>query len=534
MAKLYSCPVPFRLKRLALRIVMISAVTNLLLFPRAYHWYKEYAGNAQKPLSVMLAVYLVPPSSVVLHSCFRSHVWPFWPTILDFFYSVFELLGLLSALILPYHWGYAYRVWSTPDSDTLHTVSSFSLVILYAITCCVDIWEIWCYRGKNLFAPYDFCACSLRNARMDSRATRIVRGIVAILSMLLIISWAFYALVARPAFIMATYHLSYYKTFKRPPRNYTLPQSAVLVLPSVYTELSNVDGVISISILDRPLPLDCRFMKLEGNASAVSCMTQGLHLEEDRNPARALEGTYTVDFSKLPNYPSSAFSSLYLIMPSANATIPEALQATHPVLLLPGVRAFGVLDISELQELSNNAAAVFGLPQHDVFRIAVVRSLLPDPSFPTSQNNQTASLRLALLQPGPDMTVEQEYEMDSIPSGFAFLGGAWTFINGVFAAIFGTTILLLFFGVKPLSVYGLIHTLTRVPNRLHFKEYTLSAEDQQRCVAMLREHLLDTGDADEEPSFRPSIPGEGGRLSTKEVDYDEESLVERGPEKYGF
>lgn len=45
-----------------------------------------------------------------------------------------------------------------------------------------------------------------------------------------------------------------------------------------------------------------------------------------------------------------------------------------------------------------------------------------------------------------DIKVEQDDSIHSVISGLALLGGAWTFVNGVFAAIFGSTLLLVLFG----------------------------------------------------------------------------------------
>lgn len=51
-------------------------------------------------------------------------------------------------------------------------------------------------------------------------------------------------------------------------------------------------------------------------------------------------------------------------------------------------------------------------------------------------------------------------------------------------------------GLKPLSIYGLTHSLRENRNSLAEGE-VLSAEEQARIVSLLREHLLDVGDAEE-------------------------------------
>jgi hypothetical protein len=55
------------------------------------------------------------------------------------------------------------------------------------------------------------------------------------------------------------------------------------------------------------------------------------------------------------------------------------------------------------------------------------------------------------------MEIEQEYFEGSVLSGLATVGGVWTLINGVFAAIFGSTLLLVLFGAL---LSGLLRLLT--------------------------------------------------------------------------
>lgn len=74
-----------------------------------------------------------------------------------------------------------------------------------------------------------------------------------------------------------------------------------------------------------------------------------------------------------------------------------------------------------------------------------VVSLVPDWSQLVPKDNNTATLRLFVPVP-QDIRIEQEYYEDSVLNGFALLGGVWTFVNGLFAAIFGSTLLLVLFG----------------------------------------------------------------------------------------
>lgn len=82
---------------------------------------------------------------------------------------------------------------------------------------------------------------------------------------------------------------------------------------------------------------------------------------------------------------------------------------------------------------------------HHVPVVDVV-SIVPDWSLLVPKDNNTATSRLFAPLPR-DIQIEQEYFEDSVLNGFALLGGVWTFVNGLFAAIFGSTLLLVLFGL---------------------------------------------------------------------------------------
>ncbi len=75
-----------------------------------------------------------------------------------------------------------------------------------------------------------------------------------------------------------------------------------------------------------------------------------------------------------------------------------------------------------------------------------IRAISPDwlPSLP--RDNHTATLRVT-MRSQPYIEVEREYLEGSVLNGLALVGGVWTLVNGVFAAIFGSTLLLVLFGM---------------------------------------------------------------------------------------
>jgi hypothetical protein len=89
--------------------------------------------------------------------------------------------------------------------------------------------------------------------------------------------------------------------------------------------------------------------------------------------------------------------------------------------------------------------------QFDRRLIGNIQTLVPDPEYTNSDSdNATATLRLTYQGGLPAVQlgyeVQREQSSNSVLSGFALLGGAWTFINGLFATVFGCKLLLVLFG----------------------------------------------------------------------------------------
>lgn len=72
--------------------------------------------------------------------------------------------------------------------------------------------------------------------------------------------------------------------------------------------------------------------------------------------------------------------------------------------------------------------------------------LVPDPLTPVSSMNNISTLRLSCNKVVNGWTIVQDYRQQSVLNGFSNVGGLWTFLNGIFAMIFGSSMLLLLFG----------------------------------------------------------------------------------------
>jgi hypothetical protein len=68
----------------------------------------------------------------------------------------------------------------------------------------------------------------------------------------------------------------------------------------------------------------------------------------------------------------------------------------------------------------------------------------PDPFAVVSQDDNTASLRLFTHYDPSDWRIIQDHPEYSIFNVLSSLGGMWTVFNGIFAVIFGGSMLLVF------------------------------------------------------------------------------------------
>jgi len=92
-------------------------------------------------------------------------------------------------------------------------------------------------------------------------------------------------------------------------------------------------------------------------------------------------------------------------------------------------------------------------PQHNLptkssrtFLLGDISTLTPDPSPLIPRHENTATLRIYVQDDPSNFVFVEEYREKSVLGGFAAVGGFWTFINGAFAVIFGSSLMFILFG----------------------------------------------------------------------------------------
>ncbi|KAF5350695.1 hypothetical protein D9756_008475 [Leucocoprinus leucothites] len=438
---------PFQAKKILSRLVILHAAVNLIILPLAFPFLKRYAGNRLSDIEFIL-IYALPPLSILVHNIARLWTWRYWVVIIEVLYSLIEISGLVMSLVFPFLLKFFRHMWSTYAPDIIQTISSFLLAIYCMLSFIGLLWDIWSQPEPwkyKLLKEYDFFEAENRDhihrdlilgttpwkprSRTENRVLVGIRGGIAIFCLLLVGMVAFYALLARPANLLSIPRRIPFRSYWYSSSNWmsVIPTHAILVFSGLHSNVS--------------LPLN-EILHISSVNQSASC---------------ADDIVYTIDFSHIPGFSPSFVASFYLGVNDTN--VDDILEATEPTALLPGIRLFGTLGISRRELMSNFWATALALPQRRRIIVANIRSLMSDPSIVPPPNNQSASLRVRLLPTRPSILIEQATPEDSVLEGFALLGGVWTTVNGMFAITFGSTLLLVLFGIKPLSVYGLIHLL---------------------------------------------------------------------------
>ncbi|KAF9527936.1 hypothetical protein CPB83DRAFT_894874 [Crepidotus variabilis] len=220
----------------------------------------------------------------------------------------------------------------------------------------------------------------------------------------------------------------------------------------------------------------------ELNAVGFRCDT-GKRLEDDRDQA-LIKGIQnyifpdilvTVNFTQIKYFDSyedyylypnlqkaKGFSTVqaYVGFRPANLILTTSSEAT----LIPGVNLIGQANVFVKKIVKSTFLSVLGLfDLYNTVFATEITHLWPDP-FRSAQNEETASdikvgsLRIHFHLNFPwQWKIVQDDRNASVFDGFASVGGLSAFLAGIFAAVFGTSIMKILFAIKPLSIYGLAH-----------------------------------------------------------------------------
>ncbi|KAJ3567757.1 hypothetical protein NP233_g6153 [Leucocoprinus birnbaumii] len=465
----------------------------------------------------------------------KMRTWKRCGRLTEFIVSLIEFLWL-SAVAALFAWiGTDVDVWTDWDLMTFFTVMSLILSVVQATSTVGSFLDILYLRKKGLRQSYDISIGAddgdiapgrrieifgaptwAQRYQPESRYVQWARGVSAIICFLSAVCIGFWALFYRPAQTMgasetSTAH-SWAKTHKHRP--FLAPASILLVFPgsmSPSAENPQLIASLNVSVVSptsatKSFNGACEPVSTPFYTEAIMAAwcpiagSQGLWPRSENDTLfsdHRRELLYTVDFPS--NFDSSSLHSFYMTNISDIAGQRNALQsmmrATRGTLIWPGATLVALGSFSRWEELSSPVAAALGVHNQLTRRTLYhINSALQDPSPPALQNSQSASIKVIFDVLTRDISVEQAAVENTVLAGFSFVGGVWTFINELFGLVFGCTVGFILFGLKPLSVYGLVHSFTDPKPDLYIRDHDLTPGDKDLVLRTLHQHLLDTGE----------------------------------------
>ncbi|KAF8170386.1 hypothetical protein BJ912DRAFT_997456 [Pholiota molesta] len=228
-------------------------------------------------------------------------------------------------------------------------------------------------------------------------------------------------------------------------------------------------------------------------------------------------------------------NSVQVMVAMTNRTI-DVMSMTVPTTLIPGVNLVGIASMEIHRKFKNPGLSWFGLfesMQSTV--IAQINQVFPDPQAGISpmiiRSPEIATIRVSKQAVVTQWTIIQDSKDKSFFNGLSQTGGLWTFLSGVFAVVFGGSLMRILFGTKPVSVFGLAHGWERNAIRKAYREeYPAIAEeinaprDQRGILYLLQEHVIDLGLTEETRQGSSTVPEDSD--SDVELDNFERGLEE--------
>ncbi|KAF5349176.1 hypothetical protein D9756_009350 [Leucocoprinus leucothites] len=423
--------------------------------------------------------------------------------------------------------------------------------LLCAISLLSAIRDIIVHPSSHLFKPYyrvDGNSCPVtgwsliigndlfkRRFSNDNSVIRRLRGLSAIILLFFISLAAIWLILVKPlGDFWATETKSMWVDFWYADLEPLFREFSVVVpsdIPLIsFLNVSYIQLSDSLSIKARKQSLrdgdsvifdDCTpNVQTAGNGSVfiLSCPFDYNYIRRRDSVDISFDFSQAFPYSDLsptdPGYPQDLPLEVYL---GFTRTAYDIYMSTPPLYVLPGTsfNAFGDLRIREI--LSNRQLAAFGVPwKYDRFPIVHSISWIPS-SERSPRNSSIASFSVTFNTRSVNGLGRRERDtyLLSVVDGFASIGGIWTFVNGVFACVFGSTLLLIAFERKPLSAHGLIHTL-RGGGELHLDPADqLPSDVREKVVDLLHKHLLDTGDSS--ATDAPHVVEERADLETQSL-----------------
>ncbi|KAF9523166.1 hypothetical protein CPB83DRAFT_910834 [Crepidotus variabilis] len=206
----------------------------------------------------------------------------------------------------------------------------------------------------------------------------------------------------------------------------------------------------------------------------------------------------TVNFTQLGLWDDGGFiaDSVQIYLGLTKNTL-DVVTKSSPIVLTPGANLVGLMRTIMRREFLSPRFSVVGI--FDIYRTFLTSETVY--VWPNSITRSPADIGTVRIKPpvkSSEWKVVEEYCEKSVLSGISTVGGLWTFLAGIFAAIYGTSVMKILFALKPLSLFGYAHFLQKEKLRqAYMAEYPRVKDDLQvlphdrGLLALIHDHLLE-------------------------------------------
>ncbi|KAJ2913989.1 hypothetical protein MD484_g6430, partial [Candolleomyces efflorescens] len=168
-----------------------------------------------------------------------------------------------------------------------------------------------------------------------------------------------------------------------------------------------------------------------------------------------------------------------------------------PVTLVPGMNLLGITDLIMRRRSTQPVLSTIGWP--DLFNTSMAAELayvVNDPHaalFDLPPGPNIATIRFSARNKATTWRVKQDAREKSVLSGLSSVGGLGSLLGTIFVFLFGSSLLGIMFGTKPLSPFGALHNFCSNIAERYQQRYTSMRTDIEKIYAErgVMKYLLD-------------------------------------------
>ncbi|KDR74982.1 hypothetical protein GALMADRAFT_140546 [Galerina marginata CBS 339.88] len=171
----------------------------------------------------------------------------------------------------------------------------------------------------------------------------------------------------------------------------------------------------------------------------------------------------TIDFSILGISPADAlidarYKTVSIVVGLAAAD-EDVFSTTTPIPIYTESYMLGSIGFSLRRKYLRPSWATLAsvLVSQRTFFVCDLQTLMPDPSSVIVRRNNTGMLRLYGQDDNSEWYVRGDHREHDVFGGLGISGGFWASINGLFVVLFGSSLLWVISGSKPLSIFGVFN-----------------------------------------------------------------------------